>query len=189
MQLFEQALKAKVRRIIVCGSCAEYGSSGFRYDYIPVDAPLEPTDAYAASKAAACIGITALCKKEKFELIYFRLFSAFGEGQYENNLWTSLKKAAKENEDYAMTPGEQIRDFIPVNKVAEWFIKAVETKKISSGNPVILNLASGNSQTVREFSEYWWKHWNAKGRLKIGSLSYRPHEVMRYVPLVSSNCL
>jgi nucleoside-diphosphate-sugar epimerase len=189
MQLFECALRANVRRVIVCGSYAEYGSSGLRYDRIPPDAPLEPTDAYAASKAAASIGVTALCKKEKFELIYFRLFSAFGEGQHENNLWPSLKKAAQNGIDYEMTPGEQIRDFIPVNEVAEWFVKAVETTAINPGEPVVLNLASGRPQTIREFATHWWDQWGAKGNLKVGALPYRQYEVMRYVPLVSSDLL
>src|SRR5262249_53414268 len=49
---WQLARRAGVRRFLVCGSCFEYGRSGERYDFIPPDAPLEPTGPYAASKAA-----------------------------------------------------------------------------------------------------------------------------------------
>ena len=126
MHLLETANAAGIRKVIAAGSCAEYGSSGLNYDFIPVDAPLEPKGAYASSKAASSIAIQSFAESAGMSLIYGRIFSAFGEGQFEQNLWPSLKKRALEGSDFEMTPGEQIRDFIPVEEVAEWFIKALE---------------------------------------------------------------
>ena len=97
--------------------------------------------------------------------------------------------AARAGTDYEMTPGEQIRDFIPVAKVAEWFVRAVKTNKIEAGQPLMLNLASGRPQTIRDFAEYWWDQCKATGTLKVGALPYRPHEVMRYIPLVSPSLI
>src|ERR1019366_8540375 len=53
LNLWPQAVNAGVKRFVICGSCFEYGKSGERFELIPADAPLEPTNAYAASKAAA----------------------------------------------------------------------------------------------------------------------------------------
>jgi len=55
LALWLEALKVGIKRFVICGSCFEYGLSGERYDFIPVDAPLEPTTPYGASKAAATI--------------------------------------------------------------------------------------------------------------------------------------
>ena len=89
---------------------------------IPPEAPLEPNGPYAASKAAQSIAASALCREKGINLAILRLFTVFGEGQNPVNLWPSLKRAAP---PLPMTPGEQIRDFIPVEQVAHAFLKAL----------------------------------------------------------------
>lgn len=84
-----------------------------------------------------------------------------------------------------MSPGEQIRDFIPVEEVAQAFLKALATSHSIPGKPLLANIGTGKPRTLLEFSQYWWNHWNAKGKLLPGALPYRPNEVMRYVPEVS----
>jgi UDP-glucose 4-epimerase len=126
ISLMERAVEAGMRKIIVCGSCVEYGSSAERYDTIPPEAPLEPIGPYAASKAAQSIAASALCREKGIDLAILRLFTVFGEGQNGTNLWPSLKRAALAGEDFPMTHGEQIRDFIPVEQVAQAFLRALE---------------------------------------------------------------
>ena len=85
-----------------------------------------------------------------------------------------------------MTPGEQIRDFIPVEEVAGWFIEALkhvlEQKEVTS----FWNVASGNPISIKSFCENWWQKFQARGQLLIGRLQYRDGEVMRYVPEVKT---
>jgi nucleoside-diphosphate-sugar epimerase len=181
-QLWLQAARIGIRRLIICGSCFEYGRSGERYERIPVDAPLEPTNAYAASKAAATVNALALAVEQQVELIVLRPFHLFGEGQHPANFWPSLQRAAFAGEDFAMTPGEQIRDFMPVEEVAAAFLNAVARTDLQAGQPRIENLGTGKPQTLRAFAEHWWQTWHATGKLKFGVQPYRPGEVMRYVP-------
>jgi len=126
LALMERAIESGIGRIVVSGSCVEYGQSAGRYENIPSDAPLEPVGPYAASKAAQSIAASALCREKGIALAILRLFTVFGEGQHPANFWPSLKKAALAGEDFPMTPGEQVRDFIPVDDVAQAFLKAVE---------------------------------------------------------------
>ena len=182
LSLWRQAAKAGVKRFVICGSCFEYGKSGERFDFIPVDAPLEPANAYAASKAAATMTALALTVVENIELIVLRPFHVFGEGEEETRFWPSLRKAALGGTDFPMTSGEQVRDFVPAEKVAEVLVAALLRTDLCPGVPKIENLGTGKTQTLRAFAESWWQHWNAKGQLKIGVIPYRPHEVMRYVP-------
>lgn len=183
LHLWLQAAEAGVARFILSGSCVEYGRSAERYtDCIPADAPLEPTGAYAASKAAASVAAMAFAMEKNVELLILRLFHVFGEGQHGSNFWPSLKAAALSGEDFPMTLGEQVRDFTPVEKAAAFFAQAVGRQDLVSGKPLVENVGTGTPQTLRAFAEHWWHHWQAKGQLQLGSLPYRENEVMRYVP-------
>lgn len=178
----ENAVKAGVRRVIACGSCFEYGSSGERYDWIPVEAALEPLNAYGASKAAATVALSGLARELKFSLTVLRPFHIYGEGQASVNLWPALREAALSGEDFQMTAGEQVRDYMAVEDVAAQFV--AELKGGGSSWPLVKNVGSGNPVSLRTFCEKWWNHWKADGALKIGALPYRDSEVMRFVPKI-----
>jgi UDP-glucose 4-epimerase len=186
INLLEMAKKCGTKRFVASGSYAEYGLSGLRYDKIPSDAPLEPTDTYAASKAAACIALTSYARSNKMQIVYGRIFSAYGEGQHHGNFWPSLRKAALAGHDFEMTSGEQIRDFLPVQEVARKFLVACTADGVEDGVPVVENVASGTPVTLAEFARRWWREFGANGKLKIGVVPYREHEVMRYIPDLSN---
>jgi len=187
LRVLEAAKRADVNRVVVAGSFAEYGASGPRYSHIPVSAPLEPVGPYASSKAAFCLAARAFCQEKKLPLAYLRVFSVFGQGQFGGNLWPSLQKAALSGEDFELTPGEQVRDFVPVSWVADRFLHATETLSIDPSTPVVLNVGSGNRLSIREFCEIWWRRLQAKGNLRIGALPYRENEVMHFVPEIDES--
>lgn len=184
MRLLDVAHRAGIRRFVLAGSFAEYGKSADRYDFLPADAPLQPTSPYAASKAAGCVLSSTFAIDLQIELIYLRIFSAYGEGQYEGNFWPALRAAALSGKDFPMTLGEQVRDYLPVEDVAGAIHFATERRDIIKGVPKIVNVGSGVPISMREFAEKCWSEWGAKGRLLIGSLPYRPNEPMRFVPQV-----
>ena len=186
VRFFCKAHEVGVKRFVVTGSYAEYGFSAYRYEKIPADAPLEPTYGYAASKAAFCSAARAFAVEKNVYLDYFRLFSVFGEGQHPSNFWPALKQAALSGEDFKMTLGEQIRDFISVEKVAEKLLVGALHSNGKPGKPYIANLASGHPVALAVFARECWKQWNPKGRLLIGSLPYRQNEVMKYIPAMDS---
>lgn len=184
IRLVENALAAGVKRVVATGSYAEYGTAGLRFDHIPPDAPLEPTDIYAASKASASIALCSMCRVNQFELVYARLFSVFGEGQFEGNFWPQLRRAALAGADFEMTAGTQVRDFVPVEEVARQLLDACTRPDLAPGLPMVRNLASGFPQTLREFALHWWRQFKATGQLRFGALPARAYEVDRYVPEV-----
>jgi nucleoside-diphosphate-sugar epimerase len=179
--LFEQARLAGIRRFIVAGSCFEYGRSGERYDRIPTDAPLEPTNSYAASKAALSIALRQWAEEHLLSLEILRVFHVFGEGEPEGRLWPTLRRAALAGDDFQMTAGEQIRDFLPVQDVSIAFLNRATASSTQKPNFQIYNLSSGEPCSILSFSQRWWSAWNAKGKLLPGSMPYRDNEVMRYL--------
>lgn len=182
LTLFEQAYIAGIKHYIVAGSCFEYGRTGQNLAEIPSSSPLRPTNSYAASKAAASIAFLQWAEEKKVYLEILRIFHVFGEGELESRLWPSLRKAAMSGIDFPMTEGEQIRDFAPVELVANAFLLRCNPRYSVDQTTRVYNLSSGSTSTIREFSEYWWSHWKAKGRLLIGALAYRDNEVMKYIP-------
>lgn len=184
LNLWQQAVNAGIRRFVICGSCFEYGRSAERYDFIPTDAPLEPTGAYHASKAAATMAAMGLAVDFDLELLVVRPFHVYGEGEPPTRFWPALKKAALAGENFEMTFGEQIRDFIAVEDVAAKITDLLTNAELNSGHPVIKNLGNGVPVTLRDFAKEWWVKWSASGHLNFGAMPYRENETMRYVAKV-----
>jgi nucleoside-diphosphate-sugar epimerase len=185
LHVAQLALDAKVPRLVVTGSSAEYGKAGLRFDEIPPNAPLEPTDPYAASKASLSVALCALARARRCFLVYERLFSVYGNGQFEGNFYPALRRAALAGEDFRMTPGDQIRDFISVEDVARHLLHACRRHDVEAGTPHVENVGSGRPQSLREFATYWWEQWGAQGSLLFNAIPYRTGEVMRYVPAIT----
>ena len=184
MNFLDQARESGVKRFVIAGSCSEYGRSAERYEYVPCDAPLEPLNAYGASKAAITIAAMAFARENEFELTVLRPFHIYGDGESPERLWPSLKKAALAGEDFPMTFGEQIRDFTPVKFAAEKFVHYATKAIIPKGEPQLYNVGAGKPMPLKTFVEKQWKKFGATGRLKLGEIPYRKNEVMRYVPLI-----
>jgi nucleoside-diphosphate-sugar epimerase len=185
LQLFKAAKDAGVNKFVVAGTCFEYGRSGELHKFIPTDAVLEPAQTYPASKAMSSIAFYQFAIENAIKLSYLRIFQVFGEGESESRLWPSLRKSAMNGSDFPMTYGAQVRDFIEVGEVAKRFIyEAVNIAKIDILIPRYYNVGSGTEQSILEFSKFWWKEWNAKGKLLVGEIPYRENEIMRYVPKI-----
>jgi nucleoside-diphosphate-sugar epimerase len=183
LQLCRTALAADVHRFIMAGSCFEYGRAAERYDFIPIDAPLEPTASYPTSKAAASVAFVGFAQESAIRLSVLRIFQVFGRGELETRFWPTLKRAAQAGKDFPMTAGEQIRDFVLVEDVARQFVAEL-CRVVPPGCPEIRHVGTGNPVTLRAFAEYWWGEWKAKGKLVFGAVPYRPGEVMRIVPKI-----
>jgi nucleoside-diphosphate-sugar epimerase len=139
-----------------------------------------PITPYAKSKAKSFQLLLDNSLSLGIELFYLRIFSAFGEGQYHQNLWPALKHAALSGEDFKLTSGSQIRDFISVSDVAKAFKNAATAMEFN-GTPMILNVGSGIGLSVKEFANLWWRSHGAKGNLIFDAIPQRGDEPDRYI--------
>ncbi len=179
--LLRAAAEAGVPKVLISGSFIEYGLSANKYEYIPSSAALLPTTPYASSKAAAFDLAYTFCLRAKISLFYNRIFSAYGEGQFEKNLWPSLYKAAISGQDFHMSSGIQIRDFITVEEVSSKFLQDLNSENFSDFTPKVKNVCTGKGTSVLDFASYWWSKWNAKGKLIPDELLDRKDEPLRFV--------
>jgi nucleoside-diphosphate-sugar epimerase len=160
-----------VRRVVLIGTCHEYGAR-------EATEGLDPFSAYAASKVAAWAFGRMYWRAYGLPVVTVRPFQVYGPGQPNHTLVPAAIRAALAGEDFSMTPGEQQRDFTYVDDVVEGMLVAATTLGIEGHS---LDLGTGHVYPVCEVVERIWTITGAQGRILVGTLPYRPAEVMHLV--------
>ena len=181
LRLIKLAYQSGVKRFIAAGTCLEYGEESDNWDYIPPNAKLKPLCPYSESKAKCFKLLRQFSIENNIEMFYGRIFSAYGEGQYENNLWPSLISAANSGKDFKMTNAEEIRDFIHVDEVSKYLVNAIFRKDIKRGEPLVINVGSGYPIKLKDFAQNEWCKLKAEGKLIFGALKNRKYTIKRMV--------
>lgn len=184
LDLWLRAVDSGIKHFLICGSCFEYGITAMNYEYIPVDAPLLPFDAYSASKASATLAAIGIANQLNLKVLVARPFHLYGDGEAQTRFWPSLRCAALSGEDFPMSEGQQIRDFMNVEDAATLMLTLACSLKNMRANSAIQNIGTGQPKSLLVFAQEQWALHNAKGNLLPGKIPYRSNEIMRYVPLV-----
>src|SRR5690606_40694607 len=96
-----------------------------------------------------------LKKHHPLALKWIRLFYMYGYGQNPNSLFSQLDKALENGDTVCnMSEGEQIRDYLPVEKVAENIVKIAIQQQVQG----IINSGSGCPVTVNKMVERSEEH-------------------------------
>ena len=181
LEFFMKAYQSGVRKFLVTGTCFEYGMSCDEYEFIPTDAPLRPLGSYATSKAISSIAFKEFSRLPGVSLKYLRLFQVYGDGESENRLWPSLCKAAKDGQNFEMSSGVQVRDFINVRDVCEKLLFEIEDFAVDSLGYSVKNIGTGKGLKLIDFANYWWAEFNAKGQILVNVLPLRDAHIQRCV--------
>lgn len=156
--------------ILVTGTCLEYGLVNGCLDETLVTNPQNP---YAIAKDTLRKFLELLKYEYHFNFNWLRIFYVYGEGQNATALIPQLEKSIKEGKKvFNMSGGEQIRDFIHVNKVAEIIVKIALSKKEGG----IINCCSGEPITVRKFVEDYLHEFKKEIKLNLGYYPYNDYE-------------
>lgn len=182
LRLAAQAHAAGVRRFLVAGSCFEYGDAAKALEYVDTDTPLAPNLSYPTSKAAASTAFEGFTRENSVRLKLLRIFQVYGEGEQASRFWPSLRRAALAGDDFPMSAGRQVRDFIEVGEVARQFLQHLDFSGSVDGVPDVRHVATGRAQSLLAFAEDWWKFWGGSGQLRPGAVPYRKNELFRLVP-------
>lgn len=185
LSLIAQARILGVKKFLIAGTCFEYGLTANQFDYIPPSAPLQPISSYPISKAIASLTFLEYAKEFNLKLQLLRIFQVYGEGEHDTRFWPSLRRAALQGDDFLMSSGVQVRDFINVKDVASKLFDALNFSEVNCGKPVIKNIGTGKGETLLEFAEYWWREWGALGDLKPDAFPARDNDLSRIVADIS----
>ena len=128
---------------------------------------------YAASKSAAWNFCQMFARTQQWPIHGAMIFQAYGPGQSERNLIPAAINAALSNQDFPMTAGTQVRDWIFVEDVAAGFASMLN-KPIPAGETV--ELGSGKTTSVANVVRNIYQIVNGSGQPRIGALPSRPGE-------------
>ena len=173
-RFLENVLKSKVTKIIISGSCFEYGKINGE---LGVDVMPDPNTNYGIAKNKLRLWLEEkLHVSNHISVFWMRMFQGDGKGQHERSLWTQLLNSiSNKDEFFNMSRGFQIRDFISINETIDFVFSAMNSKQLGFN---LVNVCSGNPISVREFVEDVIK--KRKSSLKL-NLGYYP--IPDYEPL------
>ena len=156
-----------VNQVLIAGTCFEYG---LKSGAISSSSTTEPTTQYAIAKDTLRKKLTLLSFKKDFNLQWARIFYMFGKGQNSNSIISQLDFAIKNNQKvFHMSGGEQLRDYLPVEKASEKL-----SNLYKSGNKGIFNICSGKPISIRNLVESYIEKKNSNIIPKYG---YYPYSV------------
>ena len=118
-----------------------------------------------------------LKREVHFDLKWVRLFYMYGEGQNPKSLLSQLDQAIDNNESqFNMSGGKQVRDYLPVEEVANHIVSISLQKKVTG----IINCCSNEPITVEELVRQHVKKRRANIELNLGYYPYPDFEPMEF---------
>ncbi len=170
----KEMIQAGVPRLAVAGTCYEYG---LHEGSLAEDAPTRPVTAYGLAKDCLHRFLTALRKEYDFGLTWLRLFFMYGLGQPAASLLPLLEAAVKRGDSsFAMSRGEQLRDYLPVSEAASRLCRTALQSRYQGA----INICAGQPISVRRLVEEHLSRLGVKIELDLGAMPYVAHEPMAF---------
>jgi len=163
-----------LKSLTVTGTCFEYGMQS---GCLSEDMPAIPANPYALAKDSLRRFLGVLNAEHAFSLKWVRLFYMYGNGQSTGSLIPLLDKAIEQGDPvFNMSGGEQLRDYLPSQKVAE-FVSRIAIQTAVEG---VINCCSGQPISVRRLVENHIQQRGASIQLNMGYYPYPDYEPMAF---------
>jgi nucleoside-diphosphate-sugar epimerase len=170
----EEAVKAGVPHLIVAGTCLEYG---MQYGPLAEEMETRPTTPYGFAKDSLRKSLQLLQKERLFTLQWMRLFYMYGEGQNRNSLLAQLDRAIDEGHAvFNMSAGDQLRDYLPIQKVADKFTIALENPQCQG----VINCCSGIPVSVLDLVQLRCRERSSDIQINRGYYAYPDYEPLAF---------
>ena len=181
LRLLRAAVASGIGRLVVAGTCLEYG---LREGALETSMETRPVTPYGLAKDTLRKALELMRAKTPFTLQWVRLFYMYGAGQNPGSLLCQLDRAIDEGrETFDMSQGDQLRDYLPVEEVAECFARLVDDPAIQG----VVNCSSGRPVSVLELVERRRAERGSAIRLNRGRYPYPDYEPLAFwgVPTVA----
>jgi len=160
-------------KVVVAGTCLEYGMQN---GALRENLETKPNNPYALAKDCLRKFLQQLQIANDFDLKWVRLFYMYGKRQNPNSILSQLETALeREDKVFNMSGGEQLRDYLPVEKVAEYIVKISMQDKIA-----IVNCCSGEPISIRKLVGNYLAEKNKSIELNLGYYPYPDYEPMSF---------
>jgi len=141
LRLIGAVARSGVRRMVVAGTCAEYGraSGAVSEETVPVERGF-----CAATKHAQLNVLETVARDAAFNYQWARIFFVYGPGQMQGSLIPSLHASYTSGQKASIRTPEAFRDFVHVEDVAAALV-ALVSSEVPSG---VFNVGSGQPTSV-----------------------------------------
>lgn len=136
-----------------------------------------PASPYSMSKYCAEVALKTFSEIKGKKYTILRMFNFLGLNMPTNFFPSQLKEKLNRNEDFHMTLGEQVRDYLYLNDVIEALLLAGVTEKVNQ----VYNVCSGHGISIRELAEKAKLKMDSKSNIQFGAIPYRNNEVWNMV--------
>lgn len=170
----QNIIKNGLKDLTITGTCFEYG---MKEGCLSEEMECEPANPYAIAKNELRKHLEEICMHYQCNFKWVRLFYMYGKGQSPKSLISQLDKAL-ENGDavFNMSGGVQMRDFLPVEKVAVNLVSIATQNNVTG----IINCCSGIPVSVKDFVQQYLKANNKTIQLNLGYYPYADYEPMQF---------
>lgn len=163
-----------LQNLVVTGTCFEYG---MKDGCLSEEMESDPQNPYAIAKDGLRKFLEELQQQNPFIFKWIRLFYMYGKGQNPKSLLSQLENALQKGDAvFNMSGGEQLRDYLPIQTVAEYIVKIALQNKING----IINCCSGVPIKVKIFVENYLEKNKKKINLNLGYYPYPDYESMAF---------
>jgi nucleoside-diphosphate-sugar epimerase len=170
----QNLLQNGLKDLTVTGTCFEYG---MREGCLTEKMECEPANPYAIAKNELRKELEKSTTAYNCSFKWIRLFYMYGKGQSPKSLISQLDKALENGDEiFNMSGGEQVRDFLSIEKVAVYIVAIATQQKVYG----IINCCSGQPVTVKQFVTGYLQIKEKAIQLKLGYYPYPDYEPMRF---------
>jgi len=169
LELLQAFAQEGGHRVVMAGTCAEYD---WRYGYCSENlTPLAPKTLYGACKHSLQAMVTSFAEHTGLSAAWGRIFLLYGPHEHPGRLVSSVIRAILKGEPARCTHGNQMRDFLYVEDVADAFVELLESDITGA-----VNIASGFPLTVKDMVYRIAEKLDGKSLVSLGAVSASPSE-------------
>lgn len=150
-----------------CGSQAEYG---VKDGIVTETSPCNPTTEYGRAKLKTAERLRAMAEEYRMRFVWLRIFSLYGQHDYEASLIMTCLDKMRKNEPVALTQCVQDWDYLYVKDAVEAMVKLFDAECASG----IYNLASGDIRPMKAFVEDMRSALGTRSEILYGAVPYPP---------------
>lgn len=169
LELLRQFHQQGGQRVVMAGTCAEYD---WNYGYCSeLITPRHPNTAYGICKQALQEMLKSYSEINNLSSAWGSIFFPYGAYEHPNRLVPSVINSLLKGDAAKCSHGDQIRDFIYVQDVADAFVALLESDVTE-----VVNIASGKPITIKDIV---YKIADKMGRvdlIELGAIATNPRE-------------
>ena len=157
------------------GGLEEYGTADVPFDEALRERPSSP---YSASQVAATHYAQMLQRHVDFAIVTLRPALVYGPGQSSDFLIPSLISSCLRGEPFAMSDGEQHREFVYIDDVIDAFMAAMTRPNLEG---TIMNIGPGVEHRIRDVAKAIVEIIGTPDLLRLGAQPGRSSDLVHLV--------